>query len=88
MFYVYVLWSDKLEKRYVGSASGAARRLTEHNNGRNRYTKGGIPWVLIHTEKYEDLPSARRREAFLKTGAGRAWLDKHFPRYRHKERIK
>ena len=82
MFYVYVLWSVKLQKRYVSSASNPDNRLVEHKEGKNRFSKGGIPWILIHTEEYPDLSSARKREAFLKSGVGRAWLDKEFPQYR------
>ncbi|MEK6570188.1 MAG: GIY-YIG nuclease family protein [Bacteroidota bacterium] len=85
MFYVYVLWSERLQKRYVGSAEDPKIRLAQHNEGRNRFTKGGIPWVIIHIEEYPDLSSARKRESFLKSGAGRASLDKQFPQYRRKK---
>ena len=81
MVQVYVLWSDALQKRYAGSAVEAAKRLGEHNVGRWRFTKGGVPWILIHVEECPDLSSARRREAFLKSGAGRAWLDQQYPKY-------
>jgi len=85
MFYVYVLWSERLKKRYVGSAVDPDKRLHEHNAGKNRFTKGGIPWTLMHTEAFPDLPSARKREAFLKSGVGRAWLDQQFRQYRNKK---
>ncbi len=52
---VYVLWSTRLRKRYVGSTNELSRRLREHNAGRNRFTKGGIPWEVIHTEQYDDI---------------------------------
>ncbi|MBX2991722.1 MAG: GIY-YIG nuclease family protein [Bacteroidetes bacterium] len=77
MHYVYVLWSDKLKKRYVGSTKDYQKRLVEHNNGKTSFTKAGIPWRLIHVEEFSDTSSARQRELFLKSGAGRKWLDGH-----------
>ena len=84
MFSVYVLWSEKLQKRYVGSVEDTSIRLVQHNEGKNRFTKGGIPWIIIHKETFSDLSSARKREAFLKSGVGRAWLDQEFPNYRRR----
>jgi putative endonuclease len=74
MFSVYILWSNKLRKHYVGCARNVERRLAEHQSGRNRFTKGGIPWTLVHVEEFVDLPAARKRETFLKSGAGRSWF--------------
>ena len=33
-------------------------RLKEHNAGKNRYTKGHLPWVIIYTEKHADWAAA------------------------------
>ncbi len=78
MSWVYVLWSDKLRKRYVGSTGkDPVNRQKEHNRGKTRSTKGEIPWRIIHTEHFESLSEARKREMFLKAGAGRKWLDEN-----------
>ena len=82
MQWVYVLWSETLRKRYVGCSENPDHRLCEHNRGRNRFTKGGIPWSIIHRESWPDLVSARQREIFLKKGTGREWLDTNFPQFR------
>ncbi len=75
MYFTYVLFSKKLNKRYVGSTADVQLRLIEHNNGHSKFTKGGIPWSLIHTEKFNTLSEARKRELFLKSGVGRKFLD-------------
>jgi putative endonuclease len=75
MFYVYVLYSAKLKKRYVGSTDDIPKRLRLHNAGRSRFTSGGFPWALVHSESFNTRSEARKRERFLKSGAGRAWLD-------------
>ena len=75
MHKVYVLWSEKLQKRYVGSTANLARRMAEHNRGGSKFSKGGIPWILLYEESCSDVHVARMREGFLKSGAGRTWLD-------------
>ncbi len=78
MYHTYVLFSKKLNKRYVGSTADVQLRLNEHNSGHSRFTKGGIPWSLIYIEKFNTLSEARKRELFLKSGIGRKFLDNLF----------
>ncbi len=40
----YILWSDKLQRFYVGSTKDVKKRLTKHNFGYVQYTSKGIPW--------------------------------------------
>ena len=84
MQYVYVLWSEKLKKRYVGSTGDVDKRIIQHKKGKNRFTKGGIPWKLVHKEEYESLSLARKREVFLKSSVGRNWLDNYLPLFSRK----
>jgi putative endonuclease len=73
MITVYVLCGKK--RRYVGITNNLARRLAEHHSGQ---TKGGQiikEFVLFYTEQCSDYISARKREKFLKSGAGREYLD-------------
>ncbi len=76
MVTVYVLKSMMDDARYTGMAVDALKRLTEHNAGKNRYTKGHLPWIIIYTEMLQDWSTARIREKYLKSAAGRKWLDK------------
>ena len=75
MYYVYVLWSEKLQKRYIGCTADVEKRIGEHNRGCNKFTKGGIPWILVYQEEFTSKREALKREKFLKSGVGRAWLD-------------
>jgi predicted GIY-YIG superfamily endonuclease len=59
---------------YVGIAKNAEVRLKEHNGGKNRYTKGLRPWIIIYRELYPDWESARKREKYLKSGVGKEFL--------------
>ena len=75
MYSVYVLFSKKLNKRYIGSTQDVDRRLSEHNLGKSKFTSGGIPWELIYKESFPTNSEARKRESFLKSGVGRKFLD-------------
>jgi putative endonuclease len=48
---VYVIWSEKLKKRYIGSTEDVDKRLNQHNSGKTPFTSRGIPWNKIHVEK-------------------------------------
>ncbi|MGB3228808.1 MAG: GIY-YIG nuclease family protein [Saprospiraceae bacterium] len=73
---VYVLLSLKDGSRYVGMSQNAERRLEEHNSGKNRYTKGHLPWKIIYIEESESWEAGRVREKYFKTSAGRIYLDR------------
>ena len=49
MFYVYILYSDALDRHYVGSTNDVSRRLGEHNNPRRKtkYTAKTSDWRLV-----------------------------------------
>ena len=82
MITVYVLLSLKDNATYVGMALDAVKRLKEHNSGKNHYTKGHLPWKIIYTEEQHDWQTARVREKYLKSTAGKKWLQKYFNDHR------
>jgi putative endonuclease len=82
MYFTYVIWSSRLQKRYVGSAQNIEVRLKQHNSGKTPFTLRGIPWILIHHEVFETRSDALKREKYLKSGIGRKWLDEMLPNYR------
>ena len=59
---------------YKGSARDLKERLRDHQAGRVGRTKNRRPLKLFYHEYCQDYTTARRREAFLKSGQGRAWL--------------
>lgn len=77
MVIVYVLISVFDGATYVGMAIDVENRLQEHNQGKNRYTKGHIPWKIIYTEEFLTWSEARLREKYFKSTAGKNWLKKN-----------
>ncbi len=79
MVNVYVLQGLQ-GKRYFGITNNLDRRLKEHRSGN---TKGGQvigDFQLIYSEEFDNYKLARDREKYSKSGAGRAWLEKRYPR--------
>ncbi len=76
MITVYVIESLADKTWYTGMAMDAEHRLAEHNQGKNRFTKGHMPWKIIYSEVHPDWAQARVREKYLKSAAGKIWLKK------------
>ncbi|HNW09466.1 MAG TPA: GIY-YIG nuclease family protein [bacterium] len=71
MYYVYILFSGKLGKKYIGFTSNLKKRMLYHNSGKSCYTCKGIPWKLVYYEVFRSEIDARKEEFFLKSGRGR-----------------
>lgn len=79
MYYVYIIFSAKTSKKYIGQTEDIERRLYEHNNGLlGVYTRNKGPWKLIHKESFETRAQAMGREKYLKSGVGREWIKLNF----------
>ena len=76
MYIVYVLISENANKTYVGYTSDLARRLIEHNETGEGFTKRYRPWKILFTEGYSTKREAILREKFFKTGKGREEISK------------
>jgi putative endonuclease len=62
------------EYLYKGSTRDMAARWSDHREGRVARTRNRRPLTLVLVEYFDSFTDARRRELFLKTGVGRAWL--------------
>jgi len=67
MYFTYIIKSDKSGRYYVGSTDNVSNRLKRHNSSRNKSTKTGIPWSLIHQEEFQTREEAYRREIQIKS---------------------
>ncbi|WP_286814160.1 MULTISPECIES: GIY-YIG nuclease family protein [unclassified Maribacter] len=74
MYYVYVLKSEVDGRLYKGMTNNLQKRIVEHNSGKNKSTKGYLPWVLVYKEEFKTSVEARAREKYFKSGIGREFL--------------
>ena len=67
IYFVYILYSHKDRKLYVGCSKNVDERLKEHNCGKVVATKNRRPFSLIYSEKIGGKTEAFNRERFLKS---------------------
>ena len=68
MYYIYTLFSSKLNRYYTGTTDNLERRLEEYNSKHyeNAFTTKGIPWELMLSYQCKSSDSAYTLEAFIK----------------------
>ena len=78
MYYIYILYSTKSDKYYVGYSGNPFQRLQEHNTGfHTTYTSKHRPWVLKAIFKCgEDVGEVIRMERFIKSQRSRKFLER------------
>jgi len=74
MYYLYILYSERYDRYYVGQTNDLDRRLDEHNHAlKNSYTSRYRPWELMkYFEVGESLGLARKIENYVKGQKSRA----------------
>ena len=79
MFYTYILRSiSQPEQRYIGSTADLKSRLAKHNAGEVPHTSKFKPWKIEAYFAFETKEKAAAFEAYLKTGSGRSFANRHF----------
>ncbi len=63
---VYILRSESSGRFYIGCAEDPLARLTEHNRGQTKSTRGRGPWLLVYQEQFRSSQEALARERQLK----------------------
>ena len=67
MYCVYILYSKKSEKFYIGLTDSIEKRIQEHNSPDNHgWTKKFQPWIVSYFEAYLTASEARKKELSLK----------------------
>jgi putative endonuclease len=75
MYKVYVLYSEKYNKIYVGCTGDLEARLLSHNElGTKGWTIKFRPWTIVYQEEFETKAEALKREKELKTASGRRFI--------------
>ncbi|MBN1407642.1 MAG: GIY-YIG nuclease family protein [Calditrichaceae bacterium] len=75
MWYVYILYSESIDRYYSGVTDRLDWRLKRHNMGWGRFTKRGIPWKIVQTEYFSSKSDALKRERELKKMKSRKYIE-------------
>jgi putative endonuclease len=70
-YFVYILYSEKLDKYYIGSTGNLEDRLKKHNRSRSGFTSLGKPWIMVYNEVFCNKADSLKREKQLKNWKNR-----------------
>ena len=73
-FYLYILYSFRDKKLYIGWTNDLKLRISKHNSGNVLSTKNRLPMELVYYEACISKEKAINREKYFKTGFGRRYL--------------
>ena len=75
-YFVYILYSKKIDQYYIGSSYDPDTRLHYHNLGKKGWTKRGIPWKLVFKKEYKDKDIALEKEKYVKKQKSSEFIEK------------
>jgi putative endonuclease len=75
MFTVYVIYSKKLDRYYVGYCEDFETRLIQHNSGVSTFTAKATDWQLVYQEKFETRKEGAAREREIKKKKSRKYIE-------------
>jgi len=76
MYFVYLLYSVKKNKYYVGSCEDVNKRLIKHNTNYSGFTGRTLDWAIKYTAQFESKKDALKRERQIKGWKSRTMIEK------------
>jgi putative endonuclease len=74
MYTVYIIYSERIDKYYIGFSSNVQERLRKHNRNSKGFSFSGRPWIMVYSEVFENKKDAMGREKQLKRWKNRERL--------------
>lgn len=65
-YFLYILYSKKIDKFYIGITHNPEQRLISHNKYPKGWTKRGIPWEMVFTKEFSDKTITKKWESWIK----------------------
>ena len=75
MYFVYILYSEKCDRYYVGYAADIDARIIQHNSGFVTATKNCRPYKLCKSKSFATETEARKEEARIKKQKSRKHIE-------------
>ena len=75
LFFVYIIYSSRLDKYYVGYTVNFQKRLIEHNTGISTYTSKSTDWELKWIKEFSSREEARAGEKKIKSKKSRKYIE-------------
>jgi putative endonuclease len=75
-YFVYILYSSKLNRYYVGATSDLASRLESHLWNHKGFTAKAKDWELKYSEAFSEKTAAFSRERQIKKWKSRIMIER------------
>ena len=75
---VYILYSEKRSRYYVGQTADIVKRLERYNQGKVQSTKNGNPWIIVLQIEVSNRSEALILEKKIKKRGAKRYLDNYF----------
>jgi putative endonuclease len=76
MYFVYLLYSKKLDQYYIGFTSTLVEeRLNKHLSNHKGFTSRAKDWVVVFKESHQNKEDALRREKEIKNWKSRIKIE-------------
>ncbi|WP_235855432.1 GIY-YIG nuclease family protein [Flagellimonas pelagia] len=74
-FVIYILYSESVDRYYVGHCQDLNDRMARHKGGRSKYTKMVTDWEVKDTESFSTRGKAMIREREIKEKKSRKYIE-------------
>src|SRR5204862_194719 len=75
MFFLYILYSKKVDRYYIGSTRSEERRVGKECTGISRSTAITEDWVVAYSESFATRQETLRRELEVKKKKSRKYIE-------------
>ena len=75
MYCIYIIYSTKLDRYYIGYTADVNKRLAEHNTGISTFTSKAADWTIRYTENFTTRELAQKREMEIKRKKSRKYIE-------------
>ena len=74
-YFTYILYSESLDRYYVGSSQDLQERLRRHRSNHKGYTGKADDWAIAYFETFDEKADATARERTIKRWKSRKMIE-------------
>ncbi len=75
VFIVYIIYSPKLDRYYIGYTTDMTKRINEHNSGVSTFTAKATDWILKWSKGFDSRELAMKEERIIKAKKSRKYIE-------------
>jgi putative endonuclease len=82
-YFVYILYSRKYKRYYIGHTNDVECRVAQHNDADAKgWTRSFQPWEVMYVEPYPSRSGAMRQEKYLKSFKSKERIEQYIAGWR------